>query len=382
MSSAHTAGGGMSFRYLLRRGDFVLDAEGDTRLSGVTGIFGASGAGKTSLLRCIAGLERPHTAFFTVADDVWDDTSRGIRRAPHQREVAYVFQEPRLFPHLDVRSNLEYGRRRAQSAGVASFATVVDLLDLAGLLDRQPAGLSGGEAQRVAIGRALLRAPRLVLMDEPLTSLDRAMRGEVLPFFERLHAELDIPALYVSHDIEEICALCDRLLVLDNGRLLVAGTLQEVLQRTDLALLGGEEAGVVLQAMVTDEDPGHGLCAVRCAGGTLFVPLRSEPGRRLRVRIRASDVSLCRQLPRQTSILNHLPARIVSIQDDAAPSAALVHVEAGDERIIARITRRSVNELHLAPGDRVYAQIKSVSVRRPGGGHGEIGNRAGDEQRQ
>ena len=367
MSAGQTDNPRIEFRYRLERGGFVLDVEGWTAGTGVTGVFGTSGAGKTSLLRSIAGLERPAEARFAIGADTWDDSARGIRRATHRREIAYVFQEPRLFPHLDVRRNLEYGQRRARSAGAVDFSGVVRLLGLEALLGRAPAGLSGGEAQRVAIGRALLSAPRLILMDEPMTSLDRARRGEVLPFLERLHDELRIPAIYVSHDIDEVCALCDRLLVLENGRLIATGPLQDVLQRTDLPPLGGDEAGVVLAALVSAHDPGDGLCRLECAGGRLFVPGPIEPGSRVRVRIRASDVSICRELPRQSSVLNHLPARVRRIEDDALPSAALVHLEAGSDAIVARITRRSVRELHLAPGDRVYAQVKSVSVRRPGG---------------
>ena len=218
----------IQLRYLLELGDFALDVDLELPLRGISGVFGESGSGKTSLLRCVAGLAHPGQGRLVVAGDAWQDSSTGICRPVHERNIGYVFQEPRLFSHLDVRGNLDYGsKRRRPSAESVSVDQVINLLGLGTLMQRRPAELSGGEAQRVSIARALLRAPRFVLMDEPLASLDRARKDEVLPFLDRLHAELAVPIIYVSHSIDEICRLCDHLVVLDGGRVIADGGLTE-----------------------------------------------------------------------------------------------------------------------------------------------------------
>lgn len=346
-------------RYELRRGDFSLDVDVEIPMQGITGIFGESGTGKTSLLRCIAGLESDATGRLVVAGDVWQDgeTSRPI----HERDIGYVFQEPRLFAHLDVRGNLEYGQRRTRQRNV-DVPDVVGLLGLEGLLERRPDSLSGGEAQRVAVARALLRAPRFVLMDEPLASLDRARRDEILPFLDRLHSSLDLPIIYVSHSIDEVTRLCDHLLVMDDGRVVANGSLQQVLMQTNLPVLGGEEAGAVIEARVVDYDDDFSLTRVAFDGGEMLVSGRHNSEGLLRLRIRANDVSLCREKPRDTTILNILPGTIESIDPDSDASV-LVHIALGDERILARVTRRSSSELGLRRGDQVMAQIKSVAVK-------------------
>lgn len=351
-------------RFALQRSGFDFDMSLDIPMQGITGIFGASGAGKTTLLRCIAGLETPQVGKLLVAADVWQDSATGRSRPVHEREIAYVFQEPRLFRHLDVRRNLVYGSKRSAGNGrELGFNRVVDLLGLKALLDRRPAELSGGEAQRVAIGRALLRVPRLVLMDEPLASLDAARKAEILPFLDRLHAELSIPMLYVSHNIEEVCRLCDHLLVFDGGKVVASGDLQSVLVRMDVPQLAGDEAGSVIIGEVSGYDDVYELTSIGFSGGLLQVPGRhGDSGAPVRARIRASDISLCREKPSQTTILNIMTARIEDMQQTHGASR-LLQLRVGDELLLARVTRRSCDELRLQAGDTVYAQIKAVAVR-------------------
>ena len=351
-------------RYALARPQFDLNVEVEVPARGITGIFGESGAGKTSLLRCIAGLEKPARGKLVVAGDVWQDTDSNSARPVHEREIGYVFQEPRLFGHLDVRGNLLYGSKRAAANGRdVEFSRVTDMLGLASMLDRKPPELSGGEAQRVAIGRALLRAPRLVLMDEPLASLDAARKDEILPFLDRLHAELSLPILYVSHHIEEVCRLCDHLLVIDNGRIVASGDLQTVLVRMDVPLLSGAEAGSVIVGEVIDYDTDYDLTTIGFSGGAFRVPGRhGDSGLPLRLRIRANDISLCRERPGQTTILNVLDAKIEAMQAADGPSR-LLRLRVGDDLLLARVTRRSCDDLGLQTGETLQAQVKAVAVR-------------------
>jgi len=349
--------------YKLQRADFLLDVNLDLPMQGITGLFGVSGAGKTTLLRCIAGLEKPTSGKLVVAGDVWDDSDANSSRSVRQRNVGYVFQEPRLFEHLSVQANIEYGQKRRKGNGAASLDHVVELLGLEYLLLRRIAELSGGEAQRVAIARALLCAPRFVLMDEPLASLDQARRDEILPFLDRLHAETEIPVIYVSHNIDEVCRLCDHLVVIDDGRVAGDGDLQDVLVRMDMPALDGDHAGSVIEGTVGQYDANDELTRLEFSGGDLWLPGRAATdGSSLRLRIRASDVSVCRERPKQSTILNILPARVEAIQPGRGPSV-LVRLIVGDDRIVARVTKRSVRELHLQTGDSVFVQIKSVAVR-------------------
>ena len=349
--------------YALQRDEFSLDVKLDLPLRGITGVFGQSGAGKTTLLRCIAGLERPQAGRLVVAGELWQDGFDKVWRAVHERNIGYVFQEPRLFDHLDVRGNIDYGMRRSEHDNGTDAGHVIDLLGLENLLTRKPDALSGGEAQRVAIARALLRAPRFVLMDEPLASLDQARKDEIFPFLERLHAESDIPIIYVSHNLDEICRLCDHLVVIDGGRVVADGDLQAVLCLTDLPVLAGADAGSVVHGTVESYDEQDMLSLVRFSGGTLLVPGRhGSLGAVVRVRIHANDVSLCRSRPEQSTILNVLPATVDDIQSDKG-SSVLVRLVLGGDRIIARVTRRSARELALVKGDELFVQIKSVVVR-------------------
>lgn len=354
----------VSLHYVFRRTEFSLDVDLKIPMQGITGIFGESGSGKTTLLRCIAGLEQPTTGQLSINGDVWQDTTQQMSRAIHERQIGYVFQEPRLFGHLTVRRNLEYGqRRRRDSKDSVEFDQVVELLGLERLIDRTPDELSGGEAQRVAIARALLCAPRLVLMDEPLAALDRARKDEILPFVDRLHTELSLPILYVSHNIDEVCRLCDHLVVMDRGRILAAGEIQSVLVDLDLPLLGGDEAGSVISGTVESYDADYDLTRLKFSGGSLLIPGRvGDVQSALRLRIRANDVSLCRDRPKDSSILNIIPITVDEIHLGQGPYA-LVRLRAGNDFLMAKLTRRSCDDLHLRSGDRLLAQIKSVAVR-------------------
>lgn len=333
-------------RHALTKGDFELDVDVDIPDTGVTGVFGESGSGKTTLLRCIAGLER---------------SSHDTGLPPHRRNVGYVFQQPALFPHLDVQANIDYGARRTVSARVDADQ-VIDILGIGELLQRRPATLSGGQAQRVAIAAALLRSPDVVLMDEPLASLDRARKDELLPYFDRLREELSVPVIYVSHDIDEISRLCDHLVVLDDGRVVASGDLFDLLAFADVPQLGGSNAGVVLWAKPIDTE--DGLTRFDFGDGDIWVPgdFTSESVA-LRLRIAANDVSICRERPAETTILNILHATVENLRaDDGA--TVIVRLGLGNQNLLARVTRRSVERLELAEGDRVFAQVKSVMVRR------------------
>lgn len=332
-------------RHKLRKGDFALDVDVEVPDTGITGVFGESGSGKTTLLRCIAGLERGG------ADD-------GL--PVHKRNVGYVFQDPGLFPHLSVRGNIEFGARRATTHRVDSLP-VIEMLGIGDLLDRKPGSLSGGEAQRVAIAAALLRSPDLVLMDEPLASLDRKRKDELLPYFDRLHEELSVPVVYVSHDIDEISRLCDHLVLLDDGKVAASGDLFDVISRVDVPVLSGRNAGVVLWATPVDHE--DGLTKFDFGDGDIWVPGEFPTGRDpMRLRIAASDVSIVRERPSQTTILNVLRATIETVQSvDSATAMARLGV--GNQNLLAQVTNRSVRRLGLKPGDRVFVQVKSVTVR-------------------
>lgn len=353
----------MQLRYVVKRSDFVLDVKTEIPLRGITGVYGVSGAGKTTLLRCIAGLEEPDEGSLSVDGTRWQGDDMVM--PAHEREVGYVFQEPRLFAHLSVQQNMQYGLQRRKNPDGPTVAEVVQLLGLGDLLGRRPDELSGGEAQRVAIARALLRAPRVVLMDEPLASLDAARKSEILPFLERLHNEMSVPIIYVSHSIEEICRLCDHLIVMSDGEIIASGELQSVLVDLGVPALAGDEAGSVVEGRIAELDPHYGLSRVEFSGGEFWLPgTLGTLGDSLRLRIRASDVSLARERPKQSTILNLLEVVIEEIQDTAGP-AQLVRLAAGQNRLLARITRRSRQELNLQPGDTVVAQVKAAAVRGP-----------------
>lgn len=339
---------------------FSLDVDLDVPYRGITAIFGASGSGKTTLLRCIAGLERAPAGRLQVGEEVWQEGRRWV--PTHRRALGYVFQEASLFPHLSVAENLRYGQRRTTARHV-NLDTVVELLGLQALLDRRPQLLSGGERQRVAIARALATSPQLLLMDEPLASLDQRRKHEILPYLERLHAQLEIPVLYVSHSPDEVARLADHLVVLEGGRVLASGPLAATLTRLDLPIHLGEDTGAVLEGTIAEVDTTWHLARVAFPGGTLWTKDHGLAlGQPVRVRVLARDVSLARQAPVQTSIQNILEGQVDGVADDEHPSSALVRLSIGSSALVARLTRRSVAELELRPGQAVWVQVKSVAL--------------------
>ena len=349
-------------RFRLDRGGFVLDVDLELPGRGVTALFGQSGSGKTTLLRCIAGLESAQGGELVVNGQVWQDAATFL--PSHRRPLGYVFQEASLFAHLDVRRNLEFGLRRVPAGErKVSLEQAIELLGIGHLLQRRPDSLSGGEKQRVGIARALAVSPRLLLMDEPLAALDLARRQEILPYLEKLHDELDIPLLYVSHAPDEVARLADHIVVMDQGRALAAGPLGETLARLDLPIRLGEDAGVVLDAVIAERDARWGLARAAFAGGAVWVRDQGHAlGQRVRVRILARDVSLALAPQTGTSILNILPATVTALAEDGHPALALVRLNLGGAPLLARLTRRSAHHLDLAPGRLVYAQIKAVAL--------------------
>lgn len=343
-----------------RFGDFTLDVQISAG-AGVTALFGKSGSGKTSIINAVAGLLQPDQGRIVLGGRVLFDRAQGINLPPHKRGVGYVFQDARLFPHLSVAGNLAYGARmrgRRVDAG-----PVVDMLGIGALLDRRPATLSGGEKQRVAIGRALLSDPQILLMDEPLAALDDGRKADILPYIERLRDGLGLPILYVSHALAEVARLASTVALVDQGRVRAVGPVAQVLADPDLApALGLRDAGAVLQARLVAQE-GDGLSRLMTAGGPLWLPqVAAELGGTLRVRIAAQDVILATQSPVGLSALNVLRGRVAHIRRGDGPGA-IVQVDLGEgEMLLARITQRSVAALNLSVGSDVYAIAKSVAV--------------------
>ncbi|QDL99204.1 molybdenum ABC transporter ATP-binding protein [Rhodopseudomonas palustris] len=355
-------------------GGFTLDAAFTVPATGITGLFGPSGCGKSSVLRCLAGLQHLPGSRCEVGGEVWQDDATFLK--PHHRPIGYVFQEASLFQHLSVKANLLYGAPPEfgkAHVGAVGFDEVIELLGLAKLLERSPRNLSGGERQRVAIGRALLSQPKLLLMDEPLSALDRLTKDEILPFLERLHARLSLPVIYVSHDITEIERLADHLVLMQSGKVMAVGPLTELQSDPKLPLAVARDAAVNFDAAVESYDTDYGLVTLRIAGARLLVP--SPPvslGERRRVRIAASDVSLARQPPQASSILNAVAARIVDTSPIGGNEMLVVLMLGRDGdggRLLARLSRRSWDQLRLAAGVDVYAQIKGVALAPGRDGH-------------
>jgi molybdate transport system ATP-binding protein len=344
-----------------RFGAFSLDA-GFTSERGITALFGRSGSGKTSMIRMIAGLTRPDEGRIALDGEVLTDTSKRIFVAKHRRRFGYVFQEARLFPHLSVRQNLTYGRWFAPKDGRSeNLERIVDLLDIERLLGRSPQNLSGGEKQRVAIGRALLSSPRLLLMDEPLAALDEARKAEVMPFLERLRDEMDIPIVYVSHSVSEVARLADQVVLMQDGRVTAVGSATDVLSRP-VASLDRREAGALLQGQVESVDIEHRLATVALVSARLHVPeAHLVPGRIVRVRIPSRDVMLATKRPEGLSALNVLEGKLQALtrSDDATVEVA---VNCGGDLILSRITRLSAERMHLQTGMTVFAIIKTVAL--------------------
>ena len=348
-------------------GRFTLDAAFEVPATGVTALFGPSGCGKSTILRCLAGLQHLPGSFCAIDGDIWQDQT--VFRQPYQRPIGYVFQEASLFQHLSVRRNLLYGAPRGDvpfDAGSVPFDEVIDLLGLAALLDRSPRHLSGGERQRVAIGRALLSQPKLLLMDEPLSALDRLTKDEILPFLERLHQRLSLPVIYVSHDMTEIERLADHLVLMQSGTVLAAGPLSALQSDPSLPLAAGRDAAVNFDAKVEAYDAAYGILTLQVDGGRLLVPAAPVAvGERRRLRIAASDVSLARESPVASTMLNALPACIVSKSRIEASEVLVVLAlgsNGGGAKLLARVTRRSWDFLQLSEGMNIFAQVKGVAL--------------------
>jgi molybdate transport system ATP-binding protein len=349
-----------------RLAGFDLDMSFSCESAGVIAVFGRSGAGKTTLVNMLAGLVRPDSGRIAVDGRPLFDSASGVDLPPERRRLGYVFQEGRLFPHLSVRGNLSYGLKRVPPAERRiGLEQIVALLGLEALLARRPRDLSGGEKQRVALGRALLANPRLLLMDEPLAALDQQRKEEVLPFIEQLRDDLGIPIVYVSHAMEEVIRLADTLVLVSDGRTVAVGTVDELTSRLDLRPLTGRyEAGAVIEARVVRHDEAFALSELAFSGGTLRVPkLDLAPGAELRIRIRARDVALALEPPKDISVLNVFPGEIRDIGTE--PGAQVdVLLDLDGTSLWARITARSRHDLGLTVGSRVYALVKAVAIDR------------------
>ncbi|KAF1021358.1 MAG: Sulfate/thiosulfate import ATP-binding protein CysA [Pseudomonas sp.] len=353
-------------RLQLNYSGFALDVDLQLPGRGVTALYGHSGSGKTTCLRCIAGLERAGNGFVKINDEVWQDSTQKLFVPPHKRALGYVFQEASLFPHLSVLANLEFGLKRiprAQRRVDMTHAT--ELLGIRHLLDRHPQHLSGGERQRIGIARALLTSPSLLLMDEPLAALDSKRKSEILPYLERLHDDLDIPVLYVSHAQDEVARLADHIVLLNEGKALASGPVAETLARLDLPLALGDDAGVVVNGTVTHYNEPYQLLTLQLPDSPLQMRVAHAPlaiGKPLRVKIQARDVSLSLAAEEHSSILNRVPVTVT--QEIPADNAAhvLVRLDADGTPLLARITRYSRDQLQLHTGQVLWAQIKAVAV--------------------
>ena len=349
----------------MRRGSFAVQVAFASDAP-IVALFGRSGAGKSTVVNAIAGIARPTRGRIAIGGRVLFDSARGIDLSPERRHVGYVFQDALLFPHMSVRSNLAYGESLTPaSERFIERGRVLDLLGLHGILDRGTRELSGGERQRVAIGRALLSSPRILLMDEPLASLDAARRAEILQYVELLRDELRLPMVYVSHAIEEVTRLADHLVLVSEGKSIVEGPAGEVLGRPELTpLTGRHEAGAVIETRVARHDEAFGLSILAFADGELVLPnMDALPGEPVRARIRARDVALALEPPRRASVQNVLRAEIVRISE-AFGAIVDVELRIGSTPLIARITRKAATDLALAPGTTVYALVKAVSIDR------------------
>lgn len=354
-------------------GDFKLDARFQSE-SGLTALFGPSGSGKTTIVKAVGGLLRPDHARIVVEDRVLVDTDKNIFVPKHRRRIGYVFQEDRLFPHLNVRHNLLFGRWfTPRGERVGNFDKIVDLLGIDHLLGRAPSTLSGGEKQRVAIGRTLLADPQLLLMDEPLASLDEARKAEIYPYIERLRDEGGVPIVLVSHSVAEIARLATSVVVLSNGHVTASGSASEILRHTNLFPQSGPaETGALIETEVLRHEEPYALTELQAKAGTLVVPRIDLPlGKRVRVRLRARDIMLALAPPTDLSALNILPGTIVSIEDGEGASLD-VTLDCGGDSIVARITRKSLERLSLRPGLAVHAIIKSIAFDSEALGSGRL----------
>lgn len=350
-------------QFKLDYGAFSLDVDLRLPSSGITVLFGHSGSGKTTLLRCIAGLQHAPQGLLAINGTTWQDSDHKLFLPTHKRALGYVFQEANLFAHLSVLDNLRYGLKRiGQNANTEKFAQVIELLGIEHLMERLPERLSGGERQRVAIARALVLNPDILLMDEPLASLDAKRKQEIMPFLTRLHSELNIPVLYVTHSQQEVAQLADYLVLLADGKVQAAGLLSETLSRIDLPQAQDRQAASVWQVTVIEHETAYHLTRVAFAGGELSLPaINAALGTALRIQIYARDVSITLEVSKATSILNVLPATISDIIDDEE-GQSVVRLQVGSQTLLAHITRKSAQLLALHTGMSVYVQIKGTSL--------------------
>jgi len=349
--------------FQLNLGNFAFDINFKAPGRGVTAIFGPSGSGKTTLIRCLAGLERAHNGFLQINGQCWQDESRRFFLPTHQRPLGYVFQEASLFAHLSVYQNLKYGqKRRSATRQTVAFQDAVELLGIAPLLKRQPDRLSGGERQRVAVARALLTSPQLLLMDEPLAALDTQSKAEILPYLEKLHEELSIPVLYITHAMPEVMHLADYILLIEKGKLRGSGDLLEVLTRFDLPLSHLADAGVVINAQVIEHDEDFHLTYLSFSGGRLSLQRENLPiGQQVRVVINARDVSLALDNEVHSSILNIFQATVEEIAEDS-PGQLMVKLNLAGSQLLAKITKKSGALLNLQLGMTIYVRVKSMAL--------------------
>ena len=351
----------------LQRGGFALNAELALPNRGISGIFGDSGCGKTTLLRCLAGLERADSGAVMMNDEPWQATAEDgkpeIFLEPYNRPVGFVFQDARLFTHMSVQENLLYGfRRRQPQSPWISLDDVVELLGIEGLLQRRVNHLSGGERQRVAIGRALLVQPQLLLLDEPLAALDRHRKREIMPFLERMHRELEIPIIYVSHSLSEVSSLVDHLVLMERGKTVAAGPLDEMLTRLDMPLADDLNATTVITGTVARMEERYRLLAVATAFGELLIPQGAVSiGESVRLKIQARDVSLCLERPERTSIINIFAATIVEL-DSSHECHVNVRLQAGGVHLLSRVSHLSLERLELKVGKALFVQIKGIAL--------------------
>lgn len=377
MSRLKSSTSPLEMRFQLQRASFALNVDMQLPPQGVSVLFGPSGCGKTTCLRVLAGLESGANGRITVDGQVWQDTSSGVFRAPHQRAVGYVFQEASLFDHLNVQDNLKFGFNRTPvTQRQSTWNQGLDLLGIAHLLQRMPHELSGGERQRVAIARALAGSPRILLMDEPLAALDAQRKADILPWLEQLHAQLDIPVLYVTHSPDELARLADHVVLMQDGQVRESGPVIDLMTRLDLPLARGDGAAALIAARVCSHEMSDLMCVLEFEGGRLVLPqTRATPlpaGTQVRVRIQARDVSVSLKKPELTSVLNILPATVVDMAEDG-PGQVLLGLQMGNEghgtaingaRLLSRISQLSAHRLGITPGMALYAQIKGVAMVR------------------
>ena len=348
---------------------FRLQLDCELPDTGITAIYGPSGSGKSTLLDCVAGLRQPAAgSLVSFRGNSWLAPDTFV--PPWQRRVAYVFQDARLFPHLNVQQNLDFAASRRAGNGGASMAQVISALELADLLQREPAGLSAGQKQRVAIGRALLSAPQLLLLDEPLANLDHAAAHQCLACLQQLARQLALPMLYVSHDIEEVSQLADHLVLLEQGRLIDRGPLLDLCGRLDTRLSREEQAAAIVLGTVLRHDPEYALTELEVEGEILLVGQQRAAGQQRRLRVPARDVSVCRQRPLDSSILNILPVTLTQLEADGE-ARVMLRLALGSQYLLARITRKSATRLQLQVGDRLFAQIKSAALLMESADHHE-----------